>query len=165
MNYEKLFGMQRELDHHIEQKHALKEEDLFERKILALLVELGELANETRCFKFWSLKPSSEKAVILEEFVDGIHFMLSLGIELGYDGKIRNAAKRKEKADISVTAMFIRLYESILSFNNEKTEDTYWGMLDEYLELAEALGFTEEEMEKAYFEKNEVNYERQRKGY
>ncbi|HAQ08050.1 MAG TPA: dUTPase, partial [Bacillus bacterium] len=85
MNIEKLFRMQKELDRHIELQHGLVEEDLFDRKILALLVELGELANETRCFKFWSLKPSSEKQVILEEFVDGIHFILSLGIECGFD--------------------------------------------------------------------------------
>ena len=52
--------------------------------MLALLVEIGELANETRSFKFWSVKPASEKKIILEEFVDGIHFILSLGIECGF---------------------------------------------------------------------------------
>jgi len=83
MNVEKLYSMQYALDTHIEEKHGLKE-DLFNRKMLALLVELGELANETRCFKFWSLKAASEKAVILEEFVDGVHFILSLGLESGF---------------------------------------------------------------------------------
>ena len=84
MQLEKLFNMQQALDQHIEEKHELQHEDLFNRKVLALLVELGELANETRCFKFWSIKPSSEKSVVLEEFVDGIHFILSLGIECGF---------------------------------------------------------------------------------
>ena len=84
MQLEKLFKMQKALDQHIEEKHELQQEDLFNRKVLALLVEVGELANETRCFKFWSVKPSSEKSVVLEEFVDGIHFILSLGIECGF---------------------------------------------------------------------------------
>ncbi len=79
--------MQQALDSHIEEKHQLQNEDLFTRKTLALLVEIGELANETRCFKFWSVKPASEKQVVLEEFVDGIHFILSLGIECGFHQK------------------------------------------------------------------------------
>jgi dimeric dUTPase (all-alpha-NTP-PPase superfamily) len=41
---------------------------------------MGELANEVRCFKFWSYKLPSEEKVILEEYVDGIHFITSLAI-------------------------------------------------------------------------------------
>jgi dimeric dUTPase (all-alpha-NTP-PPase superfamily) len=33
------------------------------------------------------------------------------------------------------------------------------------MELGKMLGFTPEDIEQAYIEKNEVNYERQRKGY
>ncbi|GGJ68484.1 dimeric dUTPase (all-alpha-NTP-PPase superfamily) [Anoxybacillus voinovskiensis] len=55
MNLRKLFEMQRQLDEYIEQKHPRKEgEDRLAKKILALQVELGELANEWRGFKFWS---------------------------------------------------------------------------------------------------------------
>lgn len=96
MNTITLFKMQKALDSHIESQHGLQNEDLFERKVLALLVEIGELANETRCFKFWSVKPSSERNVILEEFVDGVHFILSLGIECGYDG-IQSVAPKKNR--------------------------------------------------------------------
>ncbi len=48
------------------------------KRDLALTIELAELANETRCFKYWSSKGPSEREVILEEFVDSIHFLLSL---------------------------------------------------------------------------------------
>jgi len=60
LNLQQLFTMQRQLDQHIEDKHELHKEDLIPRKLLALLVEIGELANETRCFKFWSVKPPAE---------------------------------------------------------------------------------------------------------
>ncbi len=83
MDWNQLLNMQNELDRHIESEHGLQNADLVDKKILALLVELGELANETRCFKFWSKKAPSEQEVILEEYVDGIHFILSLGIEIG----------------------------------------------------------------------------------
>src|SRR6185437_10161779 len=80
MNFSTLFTMQRELDTFIQTNQDVKR-DVFKEKGLALVVELAELANETRCFKFWSTKGPSERAVILEEYVDSIHFILSLGIE------------------------------------------------------------------------------------
>ena len=79
-----LFTMQRELDAYIQENQSVKE-NVFKEKGLALLVELAELANETRCFKFWSTKGPSEREVILEEYVDSIHFILSLGIEKNLD--------------------------------------------------------------------------------
>ncbi len=56
MEWDTLFKMQKELDSYIESNHNLANHDLFDDKYLALLVEIGELANETRCFKFWSNK-------------------------------------------------------------------------------------------------------------
>lgn len=55
MNLAKLFEMQRQLDEHIEKEHPRKpREDRLVKKILALQVELGELANCWRGFKYWS---------------------------------------------------------------------------------------------------------------
>lgn len=163
MNLEKLFEMQKALDGHIEQKHGLKDEDLFGRKILALLVELGELANETRCFKFWSIKPASDRAVILEEFVDGIHFILSLGIELGFNQKKMNVMAAESA--LSVTEQFIHVYEKIHIFQKSKDFEDYIEVFESYLQLAALLEFNSTEIEEAYFDKNEVNYQRQQNNY
>lgn len=162
MELQELFIMQKELDHHIEDKHHLENENLFDRRILALLVETGELANETRCFKFWSLKPSSPKEVVLEEFVDGIHFILSLGIECGYDtiGEISVA-----EGDLSLNDQFLKVYESICKFRSLRTRESYIRMFSEYLLLGKILGFTAENIKKAYISKNEVNFKRQEQGY
>ncbi len=84
MNWTTLFDRQRELDERIEEEHQLSGNQ-FDERLLALLVELGELANETRSFKFWSTKGPSPQDVILEEYVDGIHFLLSIGLALGYE--------------------------------------------------------------------------------
>ncbi|UQD52967.1 dUTPase [Bacillus methanolicus] len=161
MNFQKLFEMQKALDRHIESKHQL-DENLFDRKVLALLVELGELANETRCFKFWSLKPASPDKVVLEEFVDGIHFILSLGIECGFEHAIELP---KSKTTASLNEQFLRVYQLIINFKQLRTFHYYQLMFQGYLELANLLGFTSEQIEQAYIEKNEVNYERQRQGY
>ena len=78
MNLQKLFQMQNTLDKRIQAEHHLEGVPLLHKKILSLQVELGELANETRCFKFWSTKKPSSNDVILEEYVDCLHFILSI---------------------------------------------------------------------------------------
>ncbi len=163
MNLERLFQMQKGLDSHIEEKHNLQNEDLFDRKVLALLVEIGELANETRSFKFWSIKPSSAKEVILEEFVDGVHFILSLGIECGYDTERMNL--NGGESSLTVTEQFLYVYDRIIIFQKSRSLDDYINLFVSYLGLASLLGFINEEIERAYFHKNEVNYQRQQNNY
>lgn len=165
MKLEKLFQMQKALDAHIEEKHQLQNEDLFSRKVLALLVEIGELANETRSFKFWSVKPSSPKDVILEEFVDGVHFILSLGIECGFDQQEMNLSLGQTSSSLTVTEQFLKVFEIISFFQKSKSKSDYLKLLDAYLELASLLDIDSNEMEQAYFRKNEVNYQRQQNNY
>lgn len=163
MQLEQLFQMQKALDQHIQEKHNLQDEDLFDKKVLALLVEIGELANETRSFKFWSVKPSSAKEVILEEFVDGVHFILSLGIECGFDTEQMDL--NKQELSLTVTEQFLCIYDRISIFQKNKSLADYINLFQSYFELAELLGFTYEEIKKAYFHKNEVNYLRQQNNY
>lgn len=158
-----MFKMQKGLDSHIEMQHDLVNEDLFDRKVLALLVEIGELANETRCFKFWSLKPSSPREVVLEEFVDGVHFMLSLGLESGFDSF--EEILSGEGTALNLNEQFLTVYKSIYAFRTERTLENYKDMFQSYLWLANLLGFDDEEIKKAYISKNEVNYRRQQDGY
>ncbi|UFT97987.1 dUTP diphosphatase [Radiobacillus kanasensis] len=162
MNWEKLFNMQRELDHHIETKHGLDKKDLFERKILALFVEVGELANETRCFKFWSTKAPSERDVILEEYVDGVHFILSLGLNKGFTYQ-SDMDKKQDMSDL--TALFNHVFDAISLFKNHATEEHYQQLFNSYLDVGTYLGFDEEATYQAYVAKNEINHSRQNSGY
>jgi dimeric dUTPase (all-alpha-NTP-PPase superfamily) len=158
----KLYMMQQELDMKIETQHQLQHEELFDKKVLALLVEVGELANETRCFKFWSVKPPAPIDIILEEYVDGIHFILSLGLEINVESTLILENKQVER---SVTEQFLQVFEAITTFKNERSISMYKKLFEEYLFLGELLGFSNEQIEKAYVSKNEVNHERQQQGY
>ncbi|MFJ5621852.1 dUTP diphosphatase [Peribacillus loiseleuriae] len=164
MNITKLFEMQKSLDQHIEEKHGLHAADLIDKKILALFVELGELANETRCFKFWSLKGPSERKTILAEYVDGVHFILSLGI--GCNLQITSVdVKTGHSSKENATAQFLKIYASIQAFSMEQSQRNYENMFTDYLLLGNMLGFSGEDVEQAYVEKNQINYERQKQGY
>src|SRR5690625_2546043 len=54
MNLSKLFKIQKQLDERIVKEKGLEGQDLLDKKILALQVELGELAQNWRGFKYWS---------------------------------------------------------------------------------------------------------------
>lgn len=161
MNLSKLFTMQRELDAFI-QNNRVGNADVFQEKGLALLVELAELANETRSFKFWSTKGPSPREVILEEYVDSIHFMLSLGIEKGFDDMYEWPAG---EVSGELTEVFLKTTESILHFLNELTLESYKNMWIHYGAIAQNLGFTHAQIIEAYILKNEENYKRQQEGY
>ena len=62
-----LIPYQNDLDERIFELHETDRPSTMQSRVLALLAEVGEFANETRCFKFWSVKGPSEKEVLAEE--------------------------------------------------------------------------------------------------
>ncbi|MBA2871699.1 dimeric dUTPase (all-alpha-NTP-PPase superfamily) [Anoxybacillus calidus] len=163
MDLQRLYSMQKMLDERIETQHGLQDENLVEKKMLALFVEIGELANETRCFKFWSLKPPAPLEKVLEEYVDGLHFILSLGIELNFGDDVDKM--KKETENYSLVEQFLRVFQAVNEFQQTKSLEAYKHLFTNYLQLGEHLGFTNEQIEQAYIKKNEVNHERQNQNY
>ncbi|WP_163583299.1 dUTP diphosphatase [Gracilibacillus saliphilus] len=193
MNWEKLFEIQGGLDEHIRKEKNLEGHDLLDKKILALQVELGELANEWRGFKFWSNYPKPQKAYnkgcdecvggisktspllgpykecehcrvnpLLEEYVDCLHFILSIGIEKGFQNHYWDYMVNEFD---DITVQFNLVFDSINDFYTRKTEDSFGDIVDWFMGLGQMLGFTEQQIEAAYLEKNKVNHERQLTGY
>ncbi|MDR7073727.1 dUTP diphosphatase [Fictibacillus barbaricus] len=164
MNIQRLFSMQKELNSRIVKEHQLKNEELYDKRRLAFLVELGELANETRCFKYWSKKSSSSKETVLEEYVDGLHFVLSIGLDLEItDVQLPDQVKMQSKLDkIELTDVFLSLYQA---GSSKLSKNEFVSFFEDFMRLGTKLGFSYEEIEAAYLEKNLVNHERQNTGY
>lgn len=162
LDLKKLLNMQKELD-----KTIFKNSDItkypLEKVKLALLVELGELANEDKCFKYWKKHKEIDKERVLDEFADCLHFALSLenefhqinytirDIEEAYSKSIKCVANEDEK-----TIEFLQTFELVIN------EDDY---LLAVISIGVAIGITLNEIEQAYLAKNKVNYERQNNGY
>ncbi|MBM7714770.1 dUTP diphosphatase [Siminovitchia sp. FSL H7-0308] len=163
MTFQDWFTMQRELDRYIETNHGLQKEDVTDKKILALLVEIGELANETRCFKFWSKKPAAEREKILEEFVDGIHFILSIGLDLGLEEREFSIISHEGNEDL--VRGFLAVFERVNALRQSRSAEDYEQLLRRYFVLGHSLGFSMDEVQEAYKMKNKVNYKRQDEGY
>jgi len=58
MNIERMIEAQRDLDDHIIMAKGLRNADLFKRSVIGLHVELAEMANAARWFKYWSVDQS-----------------------------------------------------------------------------------------------------------
>jgi dimeric dUTPase (all-alpha-NTP-PPase superfamily) len=156
-----MLGEQAKLDAHIQQQHQVTYASTREKRLLALLVEVGEMINETKTFKFWSKKPSAEKPIILDEYADGLHFLLSLSIEVQskqHHYQIATITKTLTQATLDV---FLAISALCQSFTTQALENSF----QHYLNLIPLLGFTSEEVVEAYFKKLGVNYTRQKNAY
>lgn len=218
MNLTRLFETQDKLDKRIVKEKGLEGQVLLAEKILALQVELGELANEWRGFKFWSENKSprtkidsttndrkgldyfqcfqcsatlpvnigkdyqgdlyaecfdcevemhamKSKNPLLEEYVDCLHFFLSIGNEVFV--KARNPVRLVSFSD-NITGQFNSMFYLISRWDAVRLlvcEDQFHVGLNNFLHLGELLGFTWEQVEDAYYSKNKINHERQATGY
>lgn len=207
MNLQKLFEAQAELDAYIEQQHPTQDsENRLEKKVLALLVELGECANEWRGFKFWSNdqepKTGEEHRCIqckgdglvpdfikfknnngnkfkfcprcdgsgvvktanplLEEYVDVLHFILSIGNDL----RMQEIEYYDDDYDVkTIETRFINVFLYVQGVVTKESGLYYKNLLGAFIDLGDSLGFTEEQIEEAYWKKYEINKQRQRDGY
>lgn len=160
---------QGELDQLIHANHATDYQKTLEKRQLAFLVELGELANATRSFKFWSTKGPEPRARLLDEFADGLHFLLSLGLAedlppvlevvLEVDNVLAKATL--DELFLTTSGLFTRFVNSTA---NEKPIN-YQVLMKLFILIGVKLEFEAGEMLTAYFAKNAENRRRQATGY
>lgn len=182
INLAPLFEAQKALDARIIKEKGLEGQDLLPNTILALQVEFGELANCWRGFKHWSndqkprtsgLRGDQPYNPLLEEYVDCLSFILSIGLQAGHAKRIiekadvvleRGVAEEKRKSTLE---QFLALNKKVAESHPYLVGNVqhYAGILATFLGLGEMLGFTLEQIEAAYYAKNRINHDRQASGY
>jgi dimeric dUTPase (all-alpha-NTP-PPase superfamily) len=159
LNLAALFDMQEALDNHIRRKQNIPADlDLVPYLVDALDVEIAELQNEVRYFKFWSADRNMRRDKALMEYADGMHFFLSLGLAFGIPREFEPLPHHYD--DIRKQFRSLKRYVYIMEGPMQ-----WYIAFNLFLGLGELLGFSWSEIEAAYNKKNEVNHERQRAGY
>lgn len=191
LTIEQMYEMQKELDAKIIKEKGLEGQDLLPNTVLALQVEIGELANEWRGFKHWSndQEPRYEKKSIafadpggpfehtsyplIEEYVDCLHFLLSIARQL--DLPVTDLNIQVDAIEAQTAALFTELLNLIGLLNGQsflinpeavsKREYFRYALGIFFILGYQYLGFTFEQIAEAYAEKNAVNHQRQANGY
>lgn len=203
MNFKKLQAMQAKLDEAIlAEKAPMTAEERFNKTLVALSVEIAEVANCAEHFKFWkdnkgktdegrfrleselmdislgdkdklidlrnNLKEVSfeqaHKLTLVEECSDALHFILSLANQMEYEINGFNfieAEHTKEEMYLVTQASVCLL---LVASGKDKFVE-FELLVNYFFDYVTELGITDEDLEKAYYDKNKVNYERLENGY
>ncbi|PNP90637.1 hypothetical protein BMT55_11710 [Listeria newyorkensis] len=185
MNTDKLLAEQAQLDEAIIKRKRLEGWSYFDRLMntyVALDVELSEFANEGQWFKRWKQDPTP-KADALKEYVDCIHFFLSIANQQGWGDalKLKNLDIETDQVDMDRSHANVYYLEikhnlnaSIINQQNDDVDAMDLKTCEMYFRLAWGIfivlgrvymRFTFDDMEQAYHDKNKVNHERQHNGY
>lgn len=217
MNFKKLQEMQQALDNAIlKEKPEMKAEERFDKTLVALSVEIAELANTAEHFKFWKenkgkkveegrfvkvgLLPGennvllhdtirggvisveqAHKLTLVEEASDCLHFILSLANQLNVNLEQAFFIKPPVLLDSDHCYIYIQnevantIEKSYLikvakerELSEKEWEEVclpYQTLGDFYFNYINGLGITTQELEQAYYDKNEINYQRLKEGY
>lgn len=130
-------------------------EDIILKNKLELLVELGELCNESKCFKYWS-KKEADKELVLEEYADVLlmifYFFRELDISLEEEFPKEN--------NLNLIDEFMYLYEKISIFNKQYNKELLKDIFINFIRLGKLLNLTIDEIINNSFNKININKER-----
>lgn len=193
MNFKKLQAMQAKLDEAIlAEKAPMTQEERFNKTLVALSVEIAEVANCAEHFKFWKDNKGKVDSERFRKFDYGDNLIVYE--DWGYGAKeatvdFAQAHKLTLIEECSDALHFILSLANQYEFEMSVNLDTIAGKYDlkdyYYIDLQKAvfdkanidvvlyiflnytksLNITPQEIEQAYYDKNKINYERLENGY
>ncbi|MGN1182306.1 MAG: dUTP diphosphatase [Faecalibacillus sp.] len=117
------------------------------QKILAFLHDLGIVAEDSRCYSFWEKKEPVNHQQLLENYMDGLTMLMSIGYELKIDS-IKNHTEIPPRTDIY--SLFFKIYHSILKVQSHYSSEDYQNTIDDYFTLGFQLGIHVDEILDSY---------------
>ena len=166
---------QKKLDIFIHQQNKLDLQNTFYLRKIALFVEIGEVANELKSFKYWKKdkKVNLEKAQ--EELIDCLHFFLSLANSAKVNFVAYHFQNFLQKRDFALNNLLLNLFERTKKLNLprkrkaegkiSKTEKNYQNWLRTFEKVCWQAKLDEAKLLEVYTKKNKVNQQRQLENY
>lgn len=157
--WQEIYETNLKLDKIFQAKYA-EDHEIYHKNCLELLTELGELANETKCFKYWSIK-QPDKTKVLDEYADCITMTLTFmgGLELSLD------TPPKAKDFSSILELFSFLFQMASQLYTDCNEQIITTIFINLLQLKDFLNITETELQTACINKQNIILERLNSDY
>lgn len=153
MTWNEIYENNKLLDNKFYQKYGNNEET-YKKNCIELLVEIGEFVNETKCFKYWSIKkPNKNK--MLEELADVftmiLYFYSDLNMNLKYE---------LSKNNNDIFELINDVYYLSTKLLHEKNKEVVKEIFVKMLYISNELEITEEEILDAIYKKHKIIEER-----
>ena len=158
VKWKRVYDNNKRLDGIFFQKY--EKEDIYRKNCIEFLVELGEFVNETKVFKYWSIKKPDKEKMLLE-YADTITMCLTFYRELGLE--IDDRYLHIDETDILKVINY--LYQKISLLLNNLSEELIKDIFYNLLYLGELLEISEEETLNAICEKHKIIEERLNSDY
>ncbi|MCT4566509.1 MAG: dUTP diphosphatase [Maledivibacter sp.] len=165
MDLNELFKIQEIIEDKIKSLSDIKEdsvgeENLFDIKFLALQVKTGEIANLTKCYKYYKIKRNIPREKIIVRYIDGMKFLLSIGNNHEFNVINKDSIDKVEKTD-NVIKLFSSIFDDIRDLRKNILQKDYVDSLSiyirlfaRYVNLGECLGLSFEEVYQYYMKNN-----------
>lgn len=159
---------QQALDALIFKNHKTTRNQTWLARIMSFIIEIAELYNEERSFKYWSYQGASNKDVILAEFSDALHFLLSLSLDINFVFSEQDELGWKNtnySSGLTLFTLFWRIIKAAQAFKTLKTKTAFQALFHQFWELTQLLGIENDEIKAAYLSKWQTNIKRQTNNY
>jgi dimeric dUTPase (all-alpha-NTP-PPase superfamily) len=137
-----VYEANKKLDDLFNEKYPQLSDEIVRKNVLEIMVEIGELANETRCFKYWSCKGPSDKKDILDEYADCLQmiFMFCNYLDISLDEEF------EEPSHGGIVEQFTYLYHLCSKIVDNYNKEYRKNVLASFIYLGKLLNFTDEDI-------------------
>jgi len=159
--FEKVYEENKKLDKVFDDLYDMSNLDINRKNKLELLVELGELTNETKCFKYWSNK-SFDIDKVKEEYADCmqmiLYFFNKFNVSLEENFKMT-------KIYYDTIDSFANLYKLCSEFYHNEDRELIKEIFVKFIDLGYQLGFSDNDIIESCLRKINKNFKRFEEGF
>ena len=156
MQISNLFKIQKNLNKKILIDSTLSDYKLFARKHLQLQIKMSDLANETKCYKYWLDDDCAlNKDLIFKKYIACFKQILSLGLDNNYDDDDVNDVVF-QPSEYCLSDQFLNLYIDINDMIISPSKDHFVTLLEDYLSLGISLGLSEQMIIDGFYEHENI---------
>lgn len=139
MNLQKMFQIQLDFESEITKNTTIKEDFLGEENILdvmflALNVKVGELANLTKCYKYFHAKPNIPQHKLIIRYSDVLRYLLSIGNRHQFN-MIQTDDLKIQFESQNLIKLFTDLFDNLTVLKKLIRNDNYVESLNEYIQV------------------------------
>ena len=156
-----MLDLQKELDFKIFNKFEVLPHETFDKRIVATLAELFEFANEEKSFKYWTENKEVNYDKALTEYIDILHFLLSLANTINFDLKKEASIEYRTNTEDLIFDFTRRM----IYFHDFGNPDDLLYCFNVWQFIGILMGFSDKEIFDKYKQKNQENLNRLERGY